>query len=138
MHRSLLLGLLVFSISCGSGGSREDPKRGDIKVSPAYSGNQALKTRDDLDVYNGKRITIYGTFDHIQGKHGVVRMENNLTINIPHFDVIARGKPWGEYVGKKVQVSGILHSYPKPAPIPGYRAPTLQMTSFRDFSVVGN
>ncbi|HEY3226904.1 MAG TPA: hypothetical protein VGK61_07925 [Planctomycetota bacterium] len=90
----------LVAASCGSPG----PEAG--------SGEFAeVKTRDELDRYAGKDVAVEGTFDHLGAVHGKVTLPSGLVIYIPHFDKFRRGDDWLKYVGHRVRVEGILHTY---------------------------
>ena len=83
----------------------------------------------DVERYSGKYVTFEGVFGHIQGKHGVLKLDSGLLIYIPHFDLFRHGDDWLKYVGHRCSASGILHTYTKPE-IVGYRGPSLQIDDF--------
>ena len=85
-------------------------------------------TYEDADRHSGETVTIEGTFGHIDRTHGIVKIDGGLWIYIPHFDLFKRGDDWEKYDGKRCSATGVLHTYTKD--IPGYRGPSLQITSF--------
>ena len=130
MVRSLPAILLILACSCRSDGSTRDG----AKMSKKYiGGSSKFKTWEDLDRYDGQYVSIEGTFNHIGGRIGVIHTGNGLKVNIPHFDVFARGQSWFDYLGKLVQAEGILHTYTRP--IEGYDTTTLEI---REFAVIGD
>jgi hypothetical protein len=92
------------------------------------SGPSAAKETRDLEPYNGKRITLSGTFESDRAIHGIVRLHSGLRVWLPHFDLVMRGDDWLKYVGKPCTVSGVLHTYVKD--IDGHRQPRLDEIEF--------
>ena len=88
----------------------------------------------EIDKYAGQFITLEGTFDHVRGTHGVVVLAEGLRVYLPHFDLFKRDDAWLDYVGKRVWVSGLLHTYTRD--IPGYWGPSLELTDSSGFGVV--
>ncbi|HTF58146.1 MAG TPA: hypothetical protein VK661_13020 [Planctomycetota bacterium] len=87
-----------------------------------------VKTRDDLDRYAGKDVTVEGTFDHLHAQHAKVTLASGLVIYIPHFDRFRRGDDWLKYVGHHVRVEGILHTYS--SVIPEISGPIIDVRHF--------
>jgi len=87
---------------------------------PGTPGNSAVnaevRTRDDLDRYAGQDVAVEGIFDHLHAQHGKVTLDSGLVIFIPHFDRFRRGDDWLKYVGHRVRVEGILHTYASVVP----------------------
>ena len=98
------------------------------KATPATPG-EYVQDYKDVERYSGQYVSFEGTFGHIQGKHGVLKLDSGLLIYIPHFDLFRHGDDWLKYVGRRCEASGILHTYTKPE-IVGYRGPSLQIYSF--------
>lgn len=110
-------------------GPRPDPA-GPAAAAPEAptSGPSAAKDAQDLDPWNGKRISLSGTFENDRAVHGIVRLHSGLRVWLPHFDLVMRGDDWLKYVGKPCTVSGVLHTYTKD--IDGHRRPRLDEIEF--------
>lgn len=126
MRRSSLVPLLL--AACAS----KDPTAtspGDTAVSARYTDRAGkVSSYDDVEVMSGRVVTVEGRFDHIRGQHGMVILDSDLRIYVPHFDLFKRNDDWLKYVGQRVQVTGRLHSYTKN--IPGYHGPSLEIMHF--------
>ncbi len=83
----------------------------------------------DVERFSGQYVNLQGTFGHMHGQHGLLKLESGLIIYIPHFDLFRRGDDWLKYVGRRCAIGGILHTYMKPE-IEGYRGPSLEIDSF--------
>ena len=96
----------------------------------SVSGPSAARDYSDLDPYNGKEISLTGTFSARtrRAKFGVITLASGLRVGLPHFDQFQHGNDWFKYEGRVCQADGILHTYTKN--IDGYRMPTLQLKSF--------
>ena len=86
----------------------------------------------DVERYSGQYVTFTGTFGHIRGQHGIIKLDSGLLIYIPHFDQFRQGDDWLKYVGHRCSASGILHTFMKPE-IEGYRGPSLQIDWFSGY-----
>ncbi len=95
-------------------------------TAPKTSGK--IQTWQDVELFAGQSVTLVGRFDHFRGQHGIVVLDSELRIMIPHFDLFKRNDDWLRYVGRRVQVSGRLHAYTKD--IPGYQGPSMEITHF--------
>ena len=90
----LLPFLLAAAVSCGSA-TKAEPRK-DIPTAP----DETADRWEDLDRLDGSRVTLRGVLaDQIDGSHAVFRMESGLKIYIPHFDKIALGHSWYDYLG---------------------------------------
>ncbi len=83
----------------------------------------------EMEKHNGRRVTLSGTFDHVRGQHGLLRLDSGLLVMLPHFDQFRRGDDWFRYVGKRCTASGVLHTAPRE--FEGFRGPSLEVESFR-------
>ncbi|MBI2931483.1 MAG: hypothetical protein HYY16_07510 [Planctomycetes bacterium] len=115
--------LLVFAAACGHA------------LAPAArsgSPDRSANALDwgDLDKLAGQTISIEGRFDHIGGEHGVVTLDSGLNVYLPNIHLYLRGKPWFDYLNKRVVVRGLLRT--EGCEIPGYTGPSLiSVDSFR-------
>lgn len=98
------------------------------KAPAAATPTTGIRTYDDVERHAGTLVTVEGRFDHIRGEHGVVILESDLRIYLPHFDLFRRKDDWFRYVGRRVSATGRLHSYTKE--IPGYHGPSLEIVGF--------
>lgn len=119
--------LFVLLAACSERPTQTDP--GTTDVSAKYSDRSgAIRTYEDVEKYAGEVVTLSGRFDHIRGEHGVLILESDLRIYIPHFDLFKRNDDWLKYVGRRVTATGRLHTYTRD--IPGYHGPSLEITAF--------
>ncbi len=132
MKRMTLLALLLVA-SCRSSEPMPDPAGQPVNQPKPADG---LEVRDwgDIEKFSGQWVTIEGRFNHIQGTHGIVTHDCGLHVYLPHFDLFRRDDAWGEYVGKRVWVSGLLHTYTKN--IPGYQGPSIELGESSGFGVL--
>ncbi|HXG60253.1 MAG TPA: hypothetical protein VNO22_02660 [Planctomycetota bacterium] len=93
------------------------------------SGPSAARDVADLEPWDGREVTLYGTFDHIQATHGVVRLPSGLRVILRHFDLFARGADWHRYVGNPCRATGRLTLYTRN--IEGYHGPGLDVVEFQ-------
>ena len=91
-------------------------------------GTGNIQSFADVEKQAGNIVTVVGTFSHIRGQHGIVTLNSQLRIYLPHFDHFRRNDDWFKYVGKRVRATGRLHTYTKN--IPGYEGPSLEVKSF--------
>jgi hypothetical protein len=92
------------------------------------SGPSASQNVEQLERWSGKNITLVGTFEHLNFKHGIITLQSGVRVYLPHFDNLMLGDDWFKYIGKKCWASGILHTYTKN--IEGYRGPSLELNDF--------
>lgn len=128
-------GLLLALAACGSTGpaGNTGPEE-DVSFLPVVAKAGEINTRDDVDRFIGQRVTILGRLRSIKGEHGLVVTPGGLVVGLPHFDIIAHGTAWFDYLGRPVEVTGILHAPNRtPAGIPNFDGPTLEaeIRSFR-------
>jgi hypothetical protein len=97
---------------CSSGG-----EPGQISDSLTNAGYINVTERGDLDQYGGKRVQVEGRFNHVQGKGVMVTSDSGVLFNIPHFDLFRQGDDWFKYIGHRVSVGGVLHTYTKDVPV---------------------
>jgi hypothetical protein len=83
---------------------------------------------EQLETWSGRKITLVGTFEHLNFKHGILKLESGLKVYLPHFDLFMEGDDWLKYVGQRCYAYGILHTYTKN--IEGYRGPSLELFDF--------
>lgn len=86
----------------------------------------------DIERYRGQPVSLEGTFNQIQGDHGVVTLDSGLKIYLPNIALTLRGRPWFNYLQKRVIVGGILRT--EACKITGYSGPSLQ--EINTFSVI--
>lgn len=125
--------LILALAGCSSNGANEERKPGhDVPMSASFtpSAGSPSAARDvrDLEPWNGKEITLQGTFEHDRGIHGIVRLASGLRVWLPHFDLYDEGDDWFRYVGKPCAASGVLHTYTVDAD--GHRHIRLEVTDF--------
>lgn len=93
----------------------------------------AIDSRDDLDPWIGKRVTLAGRLGTFKGEHAKITTPGGLVVGLPNFDNIGHGLAWHEHLSRPVEVTGILHA-PHPAVpggIPNFEGPTIEVESFR-------
>jgi len=122
MLRSAFLACLLL------GACRSSSKPTAEVPTPSATPLSGIRSYEDVDRYAGSVVTIEGRFDHIRGEHGVVILEDDFRIYVPHFDLFRRNDDWFRYVGRRVTATGRLHAYTKD--IPGYHGPSLEILSF--------
>ena len=83
---------------------------------------------EQLEAWSGKNITLVGTFDHLNFKHGIIKLPSGLKVYLPHFDLFMEGDDWFKYIGQRCWATGVLHTYTKN--IEGYRGPSLELNDF--------
>jgi hypothetical protein len=119
--------LLVAAVLLSGCSSAPHPERS-IPSSGTLSGPSATRDVADLDPWNGREVTLEGTFDHVRAIHGLIRLDSGLTILVNHFDLFARGEDWLKHVGKRCAAAGILHTYTKN--VENYHGPRLEIFEF--------
>ena len=128
MRRFLLFALLL------SAGCSEAPKTREEQLMEVFAkedvpgGPSSAADVEQLEAWSGQTISLVGTFDHLNFKHGVVILHSGLRVYLPHFDLFMEGDDWFKYIGKRVWARGILHTYTRN--IEGYRGPSLELNDF--------
>ncbi|MBI4563278.1 MAG: hypothetical protein HY716_01115 [Planctomycetes bacterium] len=127
----VILGAALLVEGCASSGGSAEPNGGGIRAVSQKPWDAAPEREDlpmveervpiqdpneardwgDLDRFAGQRVELTGTFDHIQGRLGVLTLRHGLVLYLPHFDLFKRGDDWFRYVGQQVRVGGVLHNY---------------------------
>jgi hypothetical protein len=128
--RYIAFALAVACAGCTSGGPQtEEEERAQVfEASYAPSGPSSAQDFEQLEAWSGQRITLVGTFEHLNFKHGVLRLQSGLKVYLPHFDLFMEGDDWFKYIGQRCWAKGILHTYTKN--IEGYRGPSLELNDF--------
>ena len=120
---------LLFIGGCGGAEKTPDQAREEVfQKEESASGPSASKDFEQLEAWSGKNITLVGTFDHLNFKHGILKLPSGLKVYLPHFDLFMEGDDWFKYIGKRCYATGILHTYTKN--IEGYRGPSLELNDF--------
>ena len=123
--------LLVLS-GCATSEEPEKKPGTDVSLTATYTPSagspSAAKDARELEIYNGKEITLHGVFEQDRGIHGIVKLASGLRVWLPHFDLFDRGDDWFRYVGKPCAASGVLHTYTVDAD--GHRHIRLEVTDF--------
>ena len=127
--RSPWVGILLLA-GCASPESEPEP----YAASPAVlegpaSGPGAARDVADLEPWDGRVITLSGTFDHLRATHGVIRLPSGLRVVLRHFDLFARGTEWHRYVGNPCWATGRLTLYTRD--VEGYHGPGLEVVEFQ-------
>lgn len=123
--KHLCCGLLLLAAGCQAA---PRPAESAAPSAPALSAS-VLRDWEDCEQYQGQRVGVEGVFDHVQGKHGKLRLDTGLVLYLPNLDLHLRNKPWFDYVGKRVAVSGILRAYSKP--VEGSQGPSIDVEAFQ-------
>lgn len=118
-------------LAAGCGGSKAQVE---TRTDQQYSGDRSARALDwgDIEKFRGTQVVVEGTFNHLRFEHGVVTLDSGLAVYIPNVALHLRGRPWLDYVGKRVSASGILRT--EGCEIPGYHGPSLNTVT--SFSVV--
>lgn len=121
---------LLLLAGCGGGGEKsEEQARAEVfEKAESASGPSAANDVEQLEAWSGKTISLVGTFDHLNFKHGILKLNSGLKVYLPHFDLFMEGDDWFKYIGKRCWAKGILHTYTKN--IDGYRGPSLELNDF--------
>jgi hypothetical protein len=114
--------------------STPPPSDGPAPEKVQHSSGLAVKDWGDIEKFSGQFVLVEGKFDWIKGTHAMVTLDCELHVYLPHFDLFRRGDAWGEYVGKRVWVSGLLHTYTRD--IPGYQGPSLELGEASGFGLL--
>ncbi len=127
--RSPWIGILLLA-GCASPESEPEP----YAASPAAlegpaSGPGAARDAADLEPWDGREVTLSGTFDHLRATHGVIRLPSGLRVVLRHFDLFARGTEWHRYVGNPCWATGRLTLYTRD--VEGYHGPGLEVVEFQ-------
>jgi hypothetical protein len=121
----------VLAAACAgcSGGGPKTPDEERAQVFEAtYAPSGPSSAREQLEAWSGQHISIVGTFDHLNFKHGILKLESGLKVYLPHFDLFMEGDDWFKYIGQRCWAKGVLHTYTKN--IEGYRGPSLELNDF--------
>lgn len=130
--RSSWIGILVLA-GCASPEPEPEPddrfRAALAEPEAPASGPSAARDVSDLEPWDGREVTLYGTFDHIRATHGILRLPSGLKIFLRHFDLFARGVDWHRYVGHPCRATGRLVLFTRD--IEGYTGPGLEVVSFQ-------
>lgn len=125
--RSAWIGILLLA-GCASPESEPYTASPAVLERPA-SGPSAARDVADLEPWDGREVTLYGTFDHIRATHGIVRLPSGLRVVLRHFDLFARGTEWHRYLGNPCWATGRLTLYTRD--VEGYHGPGLEVVEFQ-------
>jgi hypothetical protein len=125
--RSAWIGILLLA-GCASPESEPYAASTAVLERPA-SGPSAARDVADLEPWDGREVTLYGTFDHIRATHGIVRLPSGLRVVLRHFDLFARGTDWHRYLGNPCWATGRLTLYTRD--VEGYHGPGLEVVEFQ-------
>lgn len=133
MRWSAVLALIILF-----GCAPAEPQRVQNPDQPQQAGSDKGEINDlnDLEEYSGMYLSLEGLFDihdKPRGKHGVLTLDSGLRIFLPHLEHVKKGEDWSQFVGKRIQVSGRLHTFVKHQ-IDGMTGPYLDEIS--PFSIV--
>ncbi|MBI3854126.1 MAG: hypothetical protein HY293_00380 [Planctomycetes bacterium] len=127
--RQILIAILALSAGCGGITKTPEEERAEVfMAAESASGPSASRDVEQLEAWSGKNIALVGVFDHLNFKHGILKLPSGLKVYLPHFDLFMEGDDWFKYIGKKCWAKGILHTYTKN--IEGYRGPSLELNDF--------
>lgn len=128
--RQIAIALALTALGCGGGApkSEEEARAEVFEKSEAPSGPSSAQDFEQLEAWSGQRITLVGTFDHLNYKHGILKLQSGLKVYLPHFDLFMEGDDWFKYIGQRCWAKGILHTYTRN--IEGYRGPSLELNDF--------
>jgi hypothetical protein len=122
-------GSTLLTTGCSGAPKTAEETRAEVFVKEeAPSSPSSASDVEQLEMWSGKRITLVGTFEHLNYKHGIIRLASGLKVYIPHFDNFMQGDDWFKYIGRKCWAKGTLHTYTKN--IEGYRGPSLELNDF--------
>lgn len=133
MRWSVVWGLIVL-FGCAPAEPQRAPGPGEAQ--PAATQKSEINDLNDLEEYSGQYLSLEGIFDiydRPRGKHGVLTLDSGLRIFLPHLEHVKKGEDWSQFAGKRIQVSGRLHTFVK-NPIDGMNGPYLDEIS--PFSIV--
>ncbi len=131
MKRSFLFILLAVG-ACRS--SAPPPENVPAAAEKQERSSLVISDWGDIEKFSGQFVMVEGKFDHIRGTHAMVTHDCGLHVYLPHFDLFKRDTAWFDYVGKRVWVSGLLHTYTRD--IPGYQGPSLELINDSGFGVL--
>jgi hypothetical protein len=126
--RRVLIALLALAGCSGIEKTPEESREEVFKREDTPSGPSASQDVEQLERWSGKNITLTGIFEHLNFKHGILKLQSGVRVYLPHFDNFMQGDDWFKYIGKKCWAQGILHTYTKN--IEGYRGPSLELNDF--------
>ena len=127
MRRTFIAVLLALA-GCAHEQTEEETRQSvfqkeEVPGSPSYAADV-----EQLEAWSGRKISLVGTFEHVNFKTGILKLESGLKVYLPHFDLFMEGDDWLKYVGQRCWANGILHTYTKN--IDGYRGPSLELFDF--------
>jgi len=125
------LALVLFGGCTEMGPQEYSTDTAPIRNGPTEAGVSVSGARDfaDLDKVSGRQVSFEGRFDQIGATTGIVTLESGLKIYIPHFDLWARDKAWFQWVGRRVQAGGKLHTNSRT--MPDLQGPSIEVNLFQ-------
>ena len=129
MRRFPIALMLCALAACSDAKKSEEEQRAEVFMKSEAPGSPSMAADvEQLEAWSGQRITLVGTLEHLNFKHGIIRLSSGLRVYLPHMDHFMEGDDWFKYLGRKCWVKGILHTYTKN--IEGYRGPSLELIDF--------
>jgi hypothetical protein len=128
--RRLSIALTLLAVAgCSDARRSEEEQRAEVFMKSEAPGSPSMAADvEQLEAWSGRRITLVGTLEHLNFKHGIIRLASGLKVYLPHMDHFMEGDDWFKYLGQKCWVKGILHTYTKN--IEGFRGPSLELIDF--------
>jgi hypothetical protein len=77
-------------------------------------GTKLIIQYKDLEEYSGQTITLEGilkVYPKFKGRHAMLVLDSGLVVYIPHADAYWRGENWWLEEGKRVKVTGTVHTF---------------------------
>ena len=126
--RRTFIALLLAVAGCGHSQTEEEAREHVFQREAAPGSPSYAADVEQLETWSGQKISLVGTFEHLNFKTGIIKLDSGLKIYLPHFDLFMEGDDWLKYVGQRCWAKGILHTYTKN--IEGYRGPSLELFDF--------